>query len=83
MSAGTVGFLIGLGLALISIRTQERNMKRSGYGNTSMAQREALNRMRVSGVGDHQPSGRAEYGCALVFLPGLGLVAGLLIGLIF
>ncbi len=82
MGPGAIGFVVGLIVAFLAIRAQENTMRRSGYGTTSMIQREALNRLRIVGVGDHRPSGCAEYGCALVLLPAVGLVIGLVIGAI-
>lgn len=83
MSAAVIGAIIGLVVAFLAVRTQEGNMRKQGYGNTSMAEREAINRARVMGATNRSPSGAGEYGCAFVLFPVIGLILGALIGAVF
>ena len=83
MNAAIVGAVVGLIVAFLAVRTQEGNMRREGYGDTSMAEREAINRARILGATNRSPSGAPEYGCAFILLPVVGLILGAIIGALF
>ena len=83
MNAAVVGAVVGLIVAFLAVRTQEGNMRRDGYGNTSMAEREAINRARILGATNRSLSGAREYGCAFILLPVVGLILGAIIGALF
>ena len=75
--------MVGLIVASLAVRTQEGDMRRDGYGNTSMAEHEAINRARILGATNRSLSGAREYGCVFVLLPVVGLILGAIMRALF